>query len=694
MVALGNAYIEEAMQNETNWMIAKKTSFNYLVQLSMSILMIILRLRFRFDEKPATTSPLENVIYAQPKHIIPVVTGYMRNIFNRQLPVLVCRLLRRFALEFQMSLFACLDMEPSQIRSTFIERIENEQTCNDLKMAIFEFVEACIEKQPGMTEAFFTIDFDERKKPAKEDDQRSGVLRYMKKYLELIGDDDFSFGDVLEDDLHMMTKVMSLFHSLWKSNMQQLVEKLQKETQFWPRILNPLFGEIRPRIRIYSQLFNMIGLELYRLTEAKNIDAKLKSTLDRFLDKNVFLNWVDDVLDVPEEMDIATDDTPDWLNRLQSFKDLFIIILRRRDRHGVEVPPDSLKYFADQCLKRLIERLNYTDDMRPFIILAELYLSLLYSHAPKQNISIFNAGAALPQINLLVNQLSITYSEMHIRAKEAILAITFRAIDLFGAQLKENSDVTMDFIDSVIKILCFELMEAETELKAKVKASSEPLQGERKSLSFVLSLNIFKTIVKDCNGDVYHRCIEYKLQEERMFNRILSCLHVTLPLRYARKLSSELLDMLIVFANGQFSSQLLYCDLSYYLWMKLLPPKDLLQPSYTVTVTPANPAGTTVAWQSHEWWPIYSRGIRLVHSLLQRQGHIFAKEAIAFVGVHETFLMDSMLLAKHALHETPMRLIKNAVELVCELVPYEKQWRLEHQQSMINLMVNFTSFGV
>lgn len=78
----------------------------------------------------------------------------------------------------------------------------------------------------------------------------------------------------------------------------------------------------------------------------------------------------------------------------------------------------------------------------------------------------------------------------------------------------------------------------------------------------------------------------------------------------------------------------------------------------------------------------------MVHNLLQRHGHLFTKEAIAFAGVHEEFLMDSMLLSKHALNETPIRLIKNALEFISELIPYEKQWRLEHQQSMINLMVS------
>lgn len=689
---MGNSFIEEIMQNETNWMTTDRTSFNLLVQLSMTILMYILRLRYRLNEKPGAMSPLENVIYTQPKHIIPVVTGYMRNIFNRRLPILSCRLLRRFAIEFQMSLFACLDMVPSQIRTTFLERLDNELECDELKIGVLEFVEACIEKQPGMTEAFFKINYDDRRTSAATEsstnkDFGEGVLTYMDDYLSVVAKDASVYERNSSDEISLLTQIMSLFHSLWKNSLQQLVEKLLSRKDFWPSILNPLFGNLKPQIRVYSQLFNMIGLELYRITESKNIDASLKKTLDRFLEPNVFFNWVNNVLEIPTEMDIVSDDTPVWLCRLQSFKDLFVIILRRKDRHGIEVPKESLQYFAEQCLKQLNQRLNYTDDMRPFIILAELYLSLLFSYKHALNTSVLNDETILPSINRLLDQLAISYREMHIRAKESILAITFRSIDLFANSLSKNSEITMNFVKSIIQVLCYELMETETEFKAKLKAGGK-VQTDKKTLSFILSLNIFKVLLKDSNDDVNFQRIEHLLQAERVFNRILSCLHVTLPLHCARKLSTEMLDMLLAFANSRFSSQLLYCELDYYLWMKLLPPKELIQGPYPVSVTTTNPPPNPITWQSHEWWPIYSLGIQLVHNLLHSHGHLFTKEAIAFAGVHEEFLMDSMLLAKHALNETPIRLIKNALEFVSELIPFEKQWRLEHQQSMINLMVS------
>lgn len=686
-MALGNGHIEEIMQNESNWMTAENTSFNLLVRLAMTIFMHILRLRNRVTEAvdpvgANALSPLENVIYSQPKHVIPVVTGYMRNIFNRRLPILSCLLLRRFAIEFQMSLLACLDMEPSQIRSTFLERLENELESDQLKIAVLEFVEACINKQPGLTEAFFKINYDNRpsgddKKPlsaktSKNKDMGEGVLTFMTLYLDVVAKNPNAVADKSNDEGKLLSQIMSLFHSLWKNNMQTLVDKLLDEKDFWSSILNPLFGHIQPNVRVYSQLFNMIGLELYRLADSKSINANFAQTLERFLEKRVFFDWVDNILTIPDTVDTVTDETPDWLCRLQSFKDLFIIILRRENRHGVKMPSASLEYFTDQCLQRLTERVHYTNDLRPFIVLSELYLFLLLSHKHKYKDSTAEDVVILRKIAELLHELSVSYGEMHLRAKDSILATAFYAMHLFGDELNANSDITINFVESIVLILCQELNDTETGFRAKNRST----ESEYKSLSFILTINTLKMILNNFDGN--QSSILDLLQANQVFCRTLSCLNVTLPLHCTRKLSAELLELLNVFAaSPTYSQLLLHCDLGDYLWLKLLPPKEL-----------ASTDGNTVSWQSNEFWPIYRRGIQLVCNMLRQHGLLFASEAISFVGVHEVFLMDSILLAKSALDSSPLELTESALELVNELIKYEKQWRLEHQQSMINLMVS------
>lgn len=151
LVSLGNpVLLSNFVENESNWFIASDSNLNRVVLNSMRILMQILKMK----ELSQSLSPLEQLIYTQPKQrdtykIIPIVANYTNYPFNRRFAVLSCRLLRRFAIEFQSSLAACLDMEPDQIRMMFLQRLRDDLESEELKIAVLDFVNACIDKQPG-----------------------------------------------------------------------------------------------------------------------------------------------------------------------------------------------------------------------------------------------------------------------------------------------------------------------------------------------------------------------------------------------------------------------------------------------------------------------------------------------------------------------------------------------------------------
>jgi nuclear pore complex protein Nup188 len=91
-------------------------------------------------------------------------------------------------------------------------------------------------------------------------------------------------------------------------------------------------------------------------------------------------------------------------------------------------------------------------------------------------------------------------------------------------------------------------------------------------------------------------------------------------------------------------------------------------------------------WESQDWWPIYTKGIELVRILLQKHKYCFLEDAIFFIGVHEEYLMDSLLLAKQALDKNAIALIRQTLELICEVSLYGREWRMEHGQSVMNLI--------
>lgn len=73
--------------------------------------------------------------------------------------------------------------------------------------------------------------------------------------------------------------------------------------------------------------------------------------------------------------------------------------------------------------------------------------------------------------------------------------------------------------------------------------------------------------------------------------------------------------------------------------------------------------------------------------LLEQHKHLFVKDALFFVGIHEEYLVDCIVLAKTSLEPNAVKLIKVTMELVCEVITYEKTWQIDYYQSVMSLMV-------
>uniref|UniRef100_A0A1I8PXZ0 Nucleoporin NUP188 n=1 Tax=Stomoxys calcitrans TaxID=35570 RepID=A0A1I8PXZ0_STOCA len=681
-VALGNAYLQHCMEMESNWMLQQTHGLVLLVRLSMRILMQVLKLKSTIFESSELSS-LEAMIYTQPKQrdtlrIIPVVTRYMSNIFDRWLPILSCRLLKRISLEFNMSLLACLDMEPDQIRMTFLQKLPDELESDSIKIAILELVESCIEKQPGVTEAFFKVNYNKEKRIfGKENDTQisDSIVTFMEDYLDAVSKDP----QIVEQMLP--SKVMNLYHMLWKQNMQLLVDALVQKSDFWDKLCQPLFGEYKKNVKAYTQLLNIMGLEIFANHHKPN--SGLKKVVAKLFEEKYFEKWIDFVFDLPKTAvdkphEFNPEEMPEWLCRLQAFKS-FILILLKKQPSFTEIPRKQFKVLAQKCLNILVERADFVEDLRPLIILSELYLFIILSFKHAYTDSTEQHRHTLKQLNSLLAKVASCYTDLHVRAKEACLSLAIKCADLLSEELTEDSSLSMMFLHSVVSIICSELNNLENcvRVEAQCKKANEEVKNVS-SNSLILCLNLLKTVAAIFHNDGFGNW-DLPFITNKVFQRLLSCTGAIMQLHSKQQLSVELLDVLIVFAKGNCSAEFLHCDVGDYLWLKLLPPKELLEVNYSL-----QPKDTD--WTVQKWWPIYARGIELVNILFQKHTYHFLKETLQFVGIHEEYLVDSLLLSKQSLEPSAMRLIKSCATLLSSLVMFEKQWRLEHSQSLFNLM--------
>lgn len=153
---------------------------------------------------------------------------------------------------------------------------------------------------PSLTEVFFKIVYKRINrfllKIPKTKNIAEGIPSYMKECLAAVR----ANSNVIVSPL--LGKILSLFHALWKNGMQSLVQDLVDAEDFWPSSLSPLFTK---DIQTYSQLFNIIGVELFKCTmtitttandSGSGINDNFRKVCEKFFQPTIFRRWIDAIL--------------------------------------------------------------------------------------------------------------------------------------------------------------------------------------------------------------------------------------------------------------------------------------------------------------------------------------------------------------------------------------------------------------
>lgn len=676
-VAIGNPGLQNFMENESNWFVAADSDLNLLVLNAMRILMQTLRLKESVTHNMDILAPLEQMIYTQPKQrdalkIIPIVANYTTYPFNRRFSVLSCRLLRRFAIEFQSSLTACLDLEPDQIRMMFLQRLRDDLESEDLKISILDFVNACIDKQPGLTEAFFKVTYEQDmrynffiKRSNEDENMCDGIITYMEEFLEAVSKDPTK---ITNDQLK---RIMNLFHALWKQGLQSLVSSLLKKQTFWQSLCSPILTTPITNYQ-YSQLLNIMGIELFKMREVSKEIENFKIMVEKFLSKDIFKRWLNVAFELPSMCvndSSLIEEIPEWLARLQSFKDFLVLLLKKKAL--IKIPSECNKILLDKSLEALIytsEEMENGNDSRPFIVLAELFLMVLNDQERKYTSTHDEDEKLLKSIESLLKTLTNCYGGMHKRARDSILAIAIKIITLESDEIKNYPSISNSFVRYNLEILSMEFFTIENEMRCENEAD--------KNTSTILAINLLKKIL--LIGDEFYGNCNHWFNCYKIFNRLLSVIAIICQDSSKSKITSELFDLLLLLSKGSYSKNIIMCDIGDYLWINLVTPKSLSERN----VVNSND------WTSQDWWNIYTKGILLVKVLLEQQGHLFIKDALFFMGIHEQYLIEALSLAKYSLEPNAMTLIKSTLELIYEIIKYESLWNSDYQLTVHNLIVS------
>lgn len=302
------------------------------------------------------------------------------------------------------------------------------------------------------------------------------------------------------------------------------------------------------------------------------------------------------------------------------------------------------------------------NDMRPFVILSELYLIVLNDQERKYTRNSKEDLVVLKHVESLLRVTTTCYDGSHKRSKDSILAIAIKIFDLESDEIKNYPTISSSFVRYNLEMLCNEFFSIENEKKGQPPAQLS---------SMILTINLLKKILL-IGDDFYGNC-SYWFNYYKIYNRILSVICIICQSSSKKQTTAELFDLLIILAKRNYSQNIAHCDVGDYLWMNLVTPKNLNDKEGE--------------WTAKDWWIIYTKGINLVKILLEKEGFNFIKDALFFMGIHEQYLIEALELAKYSLEPNAMMLIEATLEFISEIVNYENMWSCDYQSTVHNLMV-------
>ncbi|CAG2055551.1 unnamed protein product [Timema podura] len=242
IVGTGNGMLQLLMESQLNWDTGPGVDFINLVRLALALLNMTLRLKTTKDMN--YLCPLEAKIMYYPNdknhlRILHSTVDYIYHTFNPNLPTLAVELMRSFAMDFHVSLITCLGVDPEILRHCFIRHLESSEEPTHLKVAIFNFLNACVLKQSGLAEMLINIECPTEiprdfPNPQITSGKQGGCLLYACELLANLEEcPNIAYGSVYN-------VVMKLLHTLWLHRKELALKFLRRSDNFWINFCSPL----------------------------------------------------------------------------------------------------------------------------------------------------------------------------------------------------------------------------------------------------------------------------------------------------------------------------------------------------------------------------------------------------------------------------------------------------------------------
>lgn len=707
LIRTGERTLHNKMITETNWINGKGFKIIKSVELALSIVNRLLMFRKSLDLELSDRSPLEIALYSSPRVpngllIVPTIVNYLYVWFSPSLQKMAVRLLKKFAEEFSMSLLVCMGMDGTSIRETFAFRLTLPTCAIEVKVAILELVAVCLEKQPGLTEALFNIMHQaERKRifPRPVDEfLTEGCSQFLDSYLERMYKED----DIVCDKLYDST--LTVLRAMWYHRNEILVNFFRKREKFWSHLFAPLFKTLVSGAKGYSQLLDIITLELYKSPLLENNFSKsLKELLDKSKDHWKKLAMY--VLDVPANGEDENNKEPRTKQdrlieplyeiNLESWYHFIVMLTDDRTAKNYPINVTQAHLLTQLALDSLLERVKEPNDSSSGkipMLLASLSLRCITSW---KQMCVGDSRIFKTRLSQLTQEIAQTYRGFGKTLRQTMISLLLGCVQLVKSTLAEDS-ASLEYLlaHSCTIAICEleELKEAALQLERrkqqfsvdlktdekgtqkKADHSAETLRGIRESLPATLAISMVTQLLRsyvERNANFKHRLRASCVQLRQMIPELMVCVGCTLQKYPYLKFSAAALSLLGVISRSPYCPYPINDNDIAKLWLSLVPPTDI---SNSMLDSLYNDSANG-QWRCQDWWPLYTLGLEFLIGLVSSETHMmFVNHVVVFLNSHEHQLMIVSTLLRHTADLLAADLIQSLVALIHAIATQTYIW--------------------
>lgn len=156
LFSMSNRSLQKSLEDEIDWNNGDSLAVINIIKTLFQVL--ILALKNQPENEPA--SILEyRLLHAKVHYVSPlkIVICYLNSVFSVSLQILAVRFLTLMVEKTKMTLVGPLDLDESQLKSLFFDKIRDPIEDVTLRRAIIELIIKIVQCQPGLTRAFFGV---------------------------------------------------------------------------------------------------------------------------------------------------------------------------------------------------------------------------------------------------------------------------------------------------------------------------------------------------------------------------------------------------------------------------------------------------------------------------------------------------------------------------------------------------------